>query len=70
MRSPSIGKVMNRILEINPDLGVEEMRQIIRQAMSTLADARGKAATGEFAQAEVIDEEKAVALARATLSSK
>ncbi len=58
-RQPSIGSITKKILAINPQLEATEVISIIRQAVHT----QGKKA-GEFASAEVIDEVKALAMAR------
>jgi hypothetical protein len=62
-RAPSVGRVIKKMLEINPELGHLELIGLVRQAV------REQGGPGnEFAGAEIIDEEKALALARATLS--
>jgi hypothetical protein len=61
-RSPSVGAVVKKMLEINPDLGAQEITKIVKQAIHL----QGGIAN-EFAEAEVIDEEKALELARQTL---
>jgi hypothetical protein len=65
-RAPSVGSVLKKIMAINPDLSATEMIGLIRQ--STEAQAQSGIA-GEFAQAEVINEEKALRLAKDSLST-
>jgi hypothetical protein len=63
-RSPSAGAIIKKIVEINPELTTREVIEIMNQSTR----ARG-AEAGEFAGAEVIDEEKALKLARETLNA-
>lgn len=63
-RSPSAGRVIKRIVEINPNLGVHEIARVVRAATSL----RG-ASSIEYADVETIDEELALELARKTLNS-
>ena len=58
-RQPSIGSITKKILAINPQLEATDVIAIIRKAVHT----QGKQA-GEFAAAEVIDEVKALTMAR------
>jgi hypothetical protein len=58
-RTPSVGSLIKKIMAINPDLSAPQMIDIIRQST------RPQGGTGnEFASAEVIDEAKALLLAR------
>jgi hypothetical protein len=61
-RAPSVGRVVKRMLDINPALGTPQLIELIRQA--TLV--RGPGGLG-FAEVETVDEEEALRLARATL---
>jgi hypothetical protein len=61
-RAPSVGSITKRILAINPDLGTSEIIGLVRQAIKPIGVA------GEFSSAEMIDEELALQLARATLT--
>jgi hypothetical protein len=61
-RAPSVGGIVKKIMEINPELGVQEITQIIRLATRT----QGSEA-GDYASLEVVDEQKALALAKGTL---
>lgn len=63
-RTPSAGTIIKKIVEINPELGVAEIGALIRAASSR----RGGPAL-EYSDVEVIDEGKALELARATVSS-
>lgn len=63
-KAPSVGAVVNRILAINPELGAADVMAIVREATS-----RRGAEAGDFASAEVIDEPRALELARATIPS-
>lgn len=62
-RSPSAGSVIKKIVEINPELGVQEISMLIRESTAL----RG-GLSNEYADVEVIDEDKALRLARATLA--
>jgi hypothetical protein len=64
-RAPSAGALIKKILEINPEMGTHEMIAIVRQCTRS----RGGSAS-DFASAEVIDEEKALRLARESLKHK
>jgi hypothetical protein len=59
--APSVGSITKRILEINPNLGTAAIIGLVRQAIKPIGVA------GEFSSAEMIDEELALELARATL---
>jgi hypothetical protein len=63
-RAPSVGSITKRILEINPALGTSEIIGLVRQAIKPIGIA------GEFSSAEMIDEELALKLARATLPKR
>ena len=62
LRAPTIGSLVKKIVEINPDLGVDEIVALIRGSMKP----RGGPAL-DFASAEVVDEQRALELAKATL---
>ncbi|MGZ3689596.1 MAG: hypothetical protein ACXWPM_06955 [Bdellovibrionota bacterium] len=62
-KSPSVGSVIKKVLAVNPDLGVTEIIELIKQSIAPQGDE-----AGEFATSEVVDEEKALRLARETLS--
>jgi hypothetical protein len=62
-KTPSVGAVTKKIVEINPRLTTHEIIKLIRQAIRPLGDA-----AGEFSSAEMIDEAKAIELARQTLT--
>jgi hypothetical protein len=61
-RAPSVGGVIKKMLAINPDLGATQIIEFIKQ--STVQ----QGSQGEFAEAERIDEERALRLARATVA--
>jgi hypothetical protein len=61
--APSVGSITKRILEINPDLNTMQVVGLVRQAIKPIGIA------GEFSSAEMIDEELALRLARATVKS-
>lgn len=63
-RTPSAGSLIKKIIEINSELGIREISSIIRQSTH-----RQGSETHEYADVEVIDEEKALRLARATCDS-
>lgn len=62
-RAPSAGAVIKKILEINPEMGTHEMIALVRACTSS------RGGVGQFASAEVIDEEKALRLARASVAT-
>jgi hypothetical protein len=64
-RTPSVGALINRILEINPALGVDEIIRIIKACVTIRG---GKLA--EFGSTERVDEGKALAMARATVLNR
>jgi hypothetical protein len=61
-RTPSIGRVVKKLLEINPHFMTSELIDIIRQCTR-----RQGGLASEFAGAEVIDEEQAIRLAKESL---
>lgn len=61
-RSPSVGSLVKKIMTVNPELSSLEIISLIRQATQTQGDA-----AGEYALAEVVDEKRALELAKATL---
>jgi hypothetical protein len=63
--APSVGAVVKKITEINPNLGTQEIIALIRESLQ----AQGGNGN-EFASAEVLDEDKALRLARATLERR
>ncbi|MBC7692949.1 MAG: hypothetical protein H7222_14395 [Methylotenera sp.] len=60
--TPSVGGVTKKLMAINPNLGVQAIVHIIRQCVSVQGDPMG-----EFMMTEVIDENKAIELAKQTL---
>lgn len=64
-RASSVGGLIKKITEINPELGVQEISRIIRQATRTQG-----AEAGDFAALEIVDEEVALALAKSTLPAR
>ncbi len=62
-RAPSVGGLVKKIMEINPELGTAEVIAIIRKATQT----RGGGSFGDgLGTLEVVDEAVALELARAT----
>lgn len=61
-RTPSVGSVIKKIMAINPELSAPEILAMVRESIHVQG---GKGS--EFAQAEVIDEAKALRLAQGTL---
>lgn len=59
----SVGSVTKKLLSINPDLGAPDLIAIIRQSTRVSTEF-----PDEFTQTLIVDEEKAAALARSTLS--
>ena len=65
LRAPSVGGLIKKITEINPELGVQEISQIIRKATRTqLTDA------DDYAALETVDEKEALEMARRTLNGR
>ena len=62
LRTPSAGRVIKKINEINPNLSVLEIAEIVRNSIE-LRDGH----TDEFVGAEIINEAKALALALNTV---
>lgn len=63
-KAPSVGAVVKKILAINPDLSADQIIDFIRK--STVRQEQSEV-PGEFAQAEIINEERALGLARESL---
>ena len=61
-KSPSVGSLVPKIMEINPNLTSPEVIALVRQCIRK----RGSEA-GEFAEAETLDEELALRLAKESL---
>jgi hypothetical protein len=61
-RAPSVGSLIPKLLAINEFLTTGECIQIVRQCIHK----RGSEA-GDFASAEIIDEEQAIRLAKESL---
>jgi hypothetical protein len=61
-RSPSVGGLVKKIMDINPELGIQEIVQLIRMATRS----QGKMA-GDYEAMEIVDEKQALALAQSTL---
>lgn len=61
-KAPSAGSIIKKIVTINPDLGTQDVIQIIK--LSTELQSQ---AAGDFEGTEVINEAKALHLAQATL---
>jgi hypothetical protein len=64
LRSPSVGSVVKKIIAINPELNTSDIIDLIRQSVQVQAQPE---LAGEFAQAEIVDEAKALRLAQETL---
>ncbi len=63
-RGPAAGAIIKKMHELNPALGTRQLIEIVRQSMRV----RG-GSDPDFAQLEVIDEEKALSLVKATLNN-
>jgi hypothetical protein len=61
--APTVGGVIKKVLAINPELNVSQIIALVRQCI----EVQGSIA-GEFASAEIINEEKVLLLARASLA--
>ena len=62
-RSPSAGSIIKKIHEINPELGTAQIIEIMRSATRLQGGNRG-----DFASIDVVDEARALELARETLA--
>ncbi len=65
-RSPSVGSLVNKIMEINPNLTVQEIIQIVRRSTS----ARGSGSGDEYSSLEVVNEDMAISIAQATVRNR
>jgi hypothetical protein len=65
LRTPTVGQVLNKIMDINPELSPQEMAEIMKQAIVK----RGGYFHDGFAKQDVIDEAIACDLARKTLQN-
>lgn len=63
-RAPSVGSITKKIIDINPDLSAKAVMEIVRRSIDPLGGF-----AGEFSSAEVVDEARALELARATLKT-
>ncbi len=61
--NPTVGSVSRKVMEVNPNLGVQDIIYIIRQSVMYEHGIKDG-----FTKTEVIDEKKALAMARATCS--
>ncbi len=61
-RSPSVGSVTKKIIGINPNLSTHEIIDIVRRSIDPLGGL-----AGDFNSAEIVDEERALELARESL---
>ena len=66
--TPSAGRVIKKIVEINPCLSVLEIAEILRGAIEARAGESLLGCADEFLGAEIINESKAIELARKTVS--
>ena len=60
----SAGSIIKKIHEINPELGVQEISYLIRSSVTHRMDTQ---TPEDYTGVEIIDEEKALRLARLTL---
>ena len=58
-KTPSVGSVVKKMLLINPELSSKDLIKIVRECMVIQKDA-----SGEFSSVEVVDEDKALKLAK------
>ena len=63
-RTPSVGSIVKKVLAINPDLNVHQTIEIIRRSVQSQTQ---DILAEEFLSVDVINETKALTLARATL---
>lgn len=59
-RTPSVGSLVKKLMAINPELSAQDLIRIVKESVRTQGEE-----VGEFATAEVIDDAKALAMARA-----
>ena len=64
-RAPSVGGVVNKVLAINDNLTSQEVIEIIRKSVQPSSQAQD-----DFGPIEVINEKKALELARASVKAK
>lgn len=62
--TPSVGSLIKKLHLAHPELGTKDLIDIIRGSMQT------REASGDFAAVEVVNEERALALARARAQSR
>ncbi len=62
-RSPSVGSIVKKMLEIDPEIPAKELMALVRRATRTQG-----AEAGDFAQIEVVDEKLAMELVRARVA--
>lgn len=68
-RTPSVGGIIKKLHESYPGLNIREIADIIRQSTGELGDEGGRD-VGEFSQAFVVDESRAIQLAKAYSQKK
>ncbi len=63
-RAPSVGAITKKIIAINPNLSAHAIMDIVRRSIDPLGGL-----AGEFSSAEVLDEDRALELARESLKA-
>lgn len=63
-RAPSVGSITKKIMTINPNLSAKAIMDIVRRSIDPMGGL-----AGDFHSAEVIDEDRAIQLARESLES-
>ena len=63
-RSPSVGSLVKKIIEVNPELSAKQVIGLVRQATYT-----PPITEGDYMSLEVVDEALALELARKTVNS-
>ena len=61
-RAPSVGSITKKIIEINPNLSAHAIMDIVRRSIDPLGGL-----AGDFNSAEIVDEDRALELARESL---
>jgi hypothetical protein len=59
---PSVGSLIKKVIEINPDMSVKEITALIRKATRTPTNTGSEMISGEF-----VDEKMVLELAKATV---
>jgi len=64
-RAPSVGSILKKLIAVNPNLNTSELIAIVRESIE-----KQSSLSGDFVQAEVINESKALELTLKTLGNE